>query len=130
MAGSADSTNGLGILLSNDLIFASRITGTAQLLGFEMKPAQSMEEVERLARNASPRCVILDLANPGLDVTELLRQLREVCSAMPCVVAYGSHVDAAGLHSARQAGCDVVWPRSKFVQELSTALPAWMAWKQ
>jgi hypothetical protein len=43
------------------------------------------------------------------------------------VVAYGSHVDTATLRAAREAGCDVVLPRSKFVEELPTALPTWLA---
>jgi hypothetical protein len=46
---------------------------------------------------------------------------------MPRIVAYGSHVDTAGLRKAREAGCDLVWPRSKFVAELPGALQAWFA---
>ena len=45
---------------------------------------------------------------------------------MPRMVAYGSHVDAAVLRAAREAGCDPVLPRSKFVEELPRALPEWM----
>jgi hypothetical protein len=43
----------------------------------------------------------------------------------PRVVAYGSHVDTATLRAAREAGCDPVLPRSKFVEELPSALPHW-----
>jgi hypothetical protein len=45
---------------------------------------------------------------------------------IPRVVAYGSHVDAQGLAAARAAGCDLVLPRSKFVEELPTALALWL----
>jgi hypothetical protein len=41
------------------------------------------------------------------------------------VLAYGSHVDTDTLRAARAAGCDPVWPRSKFIEELATALPGW-----
>jgi hypothetical protein len=43
----------------------------------------------------------------------------------PRVVAYGSHVDAAGLRAARAAGCDIVLPRSQFVEELPGKLKEW-----
>jgi CheY-like chemotaxis protein len=119
-------TDPLGLLLSDDLIFTSRITGTARGLGFVVKPARSVEALEALARQEAPRCVLVDLANPGLAVPDLIRRLREACPTMPRVVAYGSHVDAAGLRAAREAGCHLVLPRSKFVEELPAALPGWM----
>jgi len=116
----------VGLLLSDDLMFASRITGTARGLGLTIKPARSVEVLDSLVIQESPGCVILDLANPTLELAGLLGQLRQTCSSMPRVVAYGSHVDAAGLKAARDAGCDVVLPRSAFVEQLPTALPEWM----
>jgi CheY-like chemotaxis protein len=115
----------VGLLLCDDLIFTSRVTATARALGLAVRPARSADDLVRLAQKDAPRCVIVDLANPGLAVSELINRLRKSCSPMPLVVAYGSHVDAAGLHAAREAGCDVVWPRSKFVEELPRALPEW-----
>ena len=117
----------VGLLLSDDLIFTSRVAGTARDLGFTIQAARSAEALVALAREETPRCVILDLANPGLAVADLLRRLRESCTPMPRVAAYGPHVDAAALRAAREAGCDPVLPRSKFVEELPRALPGWMA---
>ena len=90
-----------GLLLSDDMIFTSRITGTARGLGLTLKPARSADVLETLARQQTPSCVIVDLANPGLNVPDLLTHLGEICSPMPRVVAYGSHVDAAGLRAAQ-----------------------------
>lgn len=115
----------VGLLLSDDMIFTSRITGTAHDLNLTVKPARSPDALEALARQQTPCCVIFDLANPGLDVGGLLARLRESCTPMPRVVAYGSHVDTETLKKAREAGCDIVWPRSKFVEELPRALPEW-----
>ena len=81
----------------------------------------------RRARQHPPGCVLVDLANPGLVLEDLLRRLEEVCPARPRVVAYGSHVDTATLRAARAAGCDPVLPRSKFVEDLPTDLPAWLS---
>jgi hypothetical protein len=55
-----------------------------------------------------------------------MQQLRTACPVMPRVVAYGPHVDAALLRAARDAGCDPVLPRSKFVEQLSQALTEWI----
>jgi CheY-like chemotaxis protein len=116
----------IGLLLSDDLMFASRITSTARSLGLTIKPARSVEVLESLAKQEPPRCVILDLGNPTLQLVRLLGHLGETCSPMPRVVAYGSHVDAAGLKAARDAGCDVVLPRSAFVEQLPAKLTEWM----
>ena len=116
----------IGYLLSDDLMFGSRITSTARSLGLTIKSARSVEVLESLAKQDAPSCVILDLANPTLQLPEVLAHLRETCSPMPRVVAYGSHVDAAGLKAARDAGCDVVLPRSAFVEQLPVKLPEWM----
>ena len=116
----------LGLLLSDDLMFSSRITGTARDLGLTVKGARSADVLENLARQQAPSCVLVDLANPGLKIGDLLGRLREVCPWMPRVVAYGSHVDTATLRAAREAGCNIVLPRSKFVEELPRALAGWL----
>jgi CheY-like chemotaxis protein len=115
-----------GLLLCDDLIFTSRITGTARALGLSLTPARSPEALLALARQHTPRCVLVDLHHPGLALADLMRQLAELCPTMPRVVGYGSHVDTATLKAARAAGCDPVLPRSKFVEDLPTALPAWL----
>ena len=117
----------LGLLLSDDLIFISRITGTARSLGLTVRPARTVEALEAQARQENPTCVLVDLGFPGLDVPDLIGRLRAACPAAPRVVGYGSHVDAAGLKAARAAGCDLVLPRSAFVEQLPTALPEWLA---
>jgi CheY-like chemotaxis protein len=117
----------IGLLLSDDLIFTSRIVGTAQGLGLTVQSAKKAPELLELARRLRPACVIVDLANPGLAIAELVAELRRDAEPDLRVVAYGSHVDAAGLKQARDAGCDPVLPRSKFVQDLAATLPSWFA---
>jgi CheY-like chemotaxis protein len=117
----------LGLLLSDDLIFTSRITGTARAQGLTVRAARSVEELGALARQQAPTGVLVDLGNPGLDVPDLIARLKASCPVMPRVVAYGSHVDAAGLRAARAAGCDIVLPRSAFVEQLPIALAEWLS---
>jgi|SRR5438132_8407567 len=127
MADTTQSTDATGYVLCDDMIFTSRITGTAQALGLKMKPARSMAALQALITGHWPNCIIVDLANPSLDLVELLGFLKESGTNVPQVIAYGSHVDTATLKAAREAGCDVVLPRSKFVEDLPKALAEWMA---
>jgi CheY-like chemotaxis protein len=115
-----------GLLLSDDLIFTSRITGIGRDLGLAIKPARTVDALATLAGQEAPGGVILDLAFPGLDITSLIQRLADACAVRPRVIAYGAHVDAAGLRAARQAGCDIVLPRSAFVEQLPVQLPAWL----
>jgi CheY-like chemotaxis protein len=113
-----------GLLLSDDLIFTSRIVGTARGLGLTLLPARSADGLQEHARHSQPRCVIVDLDNPGLDVSALMNVLRKIAPGAR-VVAYGPHVNAELLRDARAAGCDPVLPRSKFVEQLEVELPKW-----
>jgi CheY-like chemotaxis protein len=116
----------VGLLLCDDLMFTSRVSGTGRDLGLTVKSARSADILEKLAQQEAPGCVIVDLANPGLSLVDLIGRLRASCGIMPRIVAFGSHVDAAGLQAARAAGCDVVLPRSAFVAELPRKLPEWL----
>lgn len=116
-----------GLMLCDDLIFTSKVTGTAKALGLEVAAARDPAALLRLAAQSPPSCVVIDLHNPGLDLVALLTALREACPSAPRLVAYGSHVEAATLHAARAAGCDPVLPRSRFVELLPSALADWLA---
>ena len=61
-----------GLLLCDDLIFISKVTGTARALGLEVKAARDSAALLTLARQAPPSCVLIDLHNPGLDLPALL----------------------------------------------------------
>ena len=125
MAEKQDDSLSVGYHLSDDLIFSSRIGGTARDYGLTIQTARSVEALVSLARQRPPRCVFVDLAQPDLKIAGLVHTLREL-SPNCRFIAYGSHVDAASLRRAREAGCDVVLPRSKFVEELPRALPEWI----
>src|SRR5262249_35053941 len=109
-----------GLLLSDDLIFTSRIVGTGRDLGLSVAAARTLTDLQRQLDLALPVCAILDLNHPDLTTFEIVPLLK---SRGVRVVGYGSHVAADVLHAARQAGCDVVWPRSKFAAELAASMP-------
>lgn len=117
----------LGIVLSDDLLFSSRISGTARAHAGTVKIARSPAVLHQMLQQEKPTCVIVDLGHPGLDVADLVRRLGELGQPRPRLIAYGSHVDAHTLRQARQAGCDLVLPRSQFVAELEHKLSEWLA---
>jgi DNA-binding NarL/FixJ family response regulator len=116
-----------GLMLSDDLVFVSRVSATARAAGLSVRQARTPEELVSLARREPPGGIILDLQNPDLkDLPALLAELRAACPMMPRVTAYGSHVEAELLRSAREAGCDTVLPRSKFVKDLDGTITSWL----
>ena len=69
---------------------------------------------------------IIDLQCPKLDLHELMATLSRQ-ESKPRVIAYGSHVDAERLKSARDAGCDEVLARSKYFKEMPSKIGSWLA---
>src|SRR5260221_14642313 len=124
----SDSTsNRLVLLLCDDLIFTSRISGTARDLGIQVKATAVADTMLALAREQTAACLILDLGNSTLQIADFVTRVRALGELRPRIVAYGSHIDAVRLRAAREAGCDLVLPRSKFVEELPRALAEWVS---
>jgi CheY-like chemotaxis protein len=107
-----------GILLSRDLIFTSKVTGTARALGRRVLVAGDVALAATMIEQWSPRVVFVDLSAGDLvQPAALLAFQRQAGPATP-FVAFGSHVETAALAAARAAGCDPVLPRSRFSAEL------------
>ncbi len=118
-----------GLLFSADLMWISRVTGTAQALNLLIKPARTLEQLEELAQQLAPRCVIFDLELAKEIIAEATKRVREASAGSPSsprLVAFGSHVDVASLQAARDAGCDPVLPRSKMADQLPELLKQWL----
>lgn len=113
-----------GLLLSDDLIFASRITATARAHGINMDVARTMPQCLQLATLTPPSGIIVDLQNETLHIAEFMTTMRSHCLSM--IIGYGSHVDKATLQAAREAGFDLVIPRSKFVHDLESSIENWL----
>jgi DNA-binding NarL/FixJ family response regulator len=111
---------GSGLLVSGDLIFSTKISGTARALGIDMQVVGSAGSAREHVERSRPRCIIFDLSLPGL-TQEAMAQIVQL-SAGVNVLAYGSHVDTARLQQARDAGCTDVMPRSRLSNELPALL--------
>jgi DNA-binding NarL/FixJ family response regulator len=90
-----------------DLMDRSRISGAIREAVF----------VRDAAACAEADVVIVDLARSGAEVTAL-----RVAAPTAKLVCYGPHVDDASAAAAREAGADVVLPRSRFFHDPAAAI--------
>jgi CheY-like chemotaxis protein len=111
------------LLLSDDLIDASKTIAHGRTLGVRVVQCKTLAAIAQWDAEAVT-CCIVDLHLPGLELGELLEALSRR-PTKPRVIAYGSHVDAARLSAARKAGCDEVMPRSKYFEEMPGRIAEW-----
>ena len=108
------------LMISQDLYFSSKVTSTANELGFHVAVEGNVAQAVLKVPASKCRCLILDLATPGLRVADVTSALPE--ANRPTVIAFGAHILTARLQEAREAGCDEVMPRSKFSATLPEIL--------
>jgi hypothetical protein len=102
------------LVLVRDLMFASKISATAQSEGVAVK---MIRDPEKLAGEQGDR-LIVDLNQAG--ALEAAAQWKSKSGAR--VVGFVSHVDRETIDRARSMGIDEVLPRSQFVQRLPELL--------
>jgi hypothetical protein len=107
-----------GLLLSRDLIFTSKVTGTASALGHRVIVAGNFALASAMLAKWSPVVVFVDLSAGDLVATASIAKYREMAPAATPFLAFGSHVDTQALADAAASGCDPVMPRSRFTNEL------------
>ena len=114
---------GMVIVAVDDLMFSSKISSAAKLLGVEIAFARSPEAIVEAVRAKSPRLVILDLNSQRVRPLEAVAALKADASlARVPTVGFVSHVQADLIADARQAGIDQVLARSAFVTQLPRLL--------
>jgi DNA-binding NarL/FixJ family response regulator len=114
------------LLLSDDLLDASKTIANGRAAGVAVLQCKSLPAlVEQMEMNEIA-CCIIDLQCPGLMFDELMFAVGRRPKPTR-LIAYGSHVDAARLKAARDAGCDQVMPRSKYFEEMPSHIAEWAA---
>ena len=99
------------------------VTGTATAMGLHVELEADIERGLSKLAGGGYRCVILDLAMPGLSPADVIAAVsNSTTTDKPHVIAFGSHVHTARLEESRKAGCDDVMPRSRFSAELTEIL--------
>ncbi|MCA9230437.1 MAG: hypothetical protein KDA57_07290 [Planctomycetales bacterium] len=110
------------ILLSRDLMLASRTEGVARQKGIAM--VQAANQIDAISAIADENCqlLVVDLQLPGLDIEALVIQARQSSKSSLRIVACGPHVHEQRLDTARAAGCDRVVTRGQFDREAAHIL--------
>lgn len=111
-----------GLVVSHDLWFTSKVTGTAAGLGYRMRTAGDPSTVRALIAELKPAVILIDLTADNLAAPSALEEYRRLAGPEAWLVAIGPHVDAERLARARAAGCQLALPRSKFAADLTGLL--------
>jgi CheY-like chemotaxis protein len=114
--------NHTGLLVSRDLIFTSKIKGTADALGYRLVVAGNQALAVSSIETSQPRLILIDLTAGDIARREALEAYRQTAGPEVWLVAFGPHVDVESLAMARSAGCQLVLPRSKLAAELPELL--------
>jgi DNA-binding NtrC family response regulator len=110
------------VLLSGDLMGASRVEGAARLTGVGYRMVGNVDAVIDACAATPVSLVAVDLSTAGIDVAALVERLKNRTESVPTVVAYGPHVHEAVLQMAKKAGCDVVLSRGQFMSQVDAIL--------
>ena len=112
------------LLLSDDLLDASKTTASARAAGITVRQVRTVMALLQQAQQDAPTCCIVDLQCPGLDIAGLAGELSRE-RKKPRLIAYGSHVENERLRAARHSGYDVVLPRSEFFETMPAKIVEW-----
>lgn len=110
------------VFLTSDLMFSSRVGAAAKQSGVGMVLVVNAGQLpDKLT--ADCRLVLVDLTLERLNLPSVVGAVR-AGAPQAKVIAYGAHVDHAGLADASEAGCDQVLTRNQFNQRYAELLQA------
>jgi DNA-binding NarL/FixJ family response regulator len=109
----------------DDLLFSSKIRATAKQTGVDLTFARTPAEIMEQARALGPSLVIFDLNSGKSEPIATIAAIKQDQSlAGVRTLGFVSHVDAAVIHAARNAGADEIMARSTFAANLAEILLA------
>ncbi len=118
------SRSKIGLLISPDLFFTSKVTGTAQALGLRVLAVDDIASATAHLQSGGISCVLFDLSPPRASVADVFLAIP-AGEPIP-VIAFGSHVSTELLDAARATGA-LVMPRSQFAASLPDLLKQHLA---
>ncbi len=97
------------IAIVSDMIFATRITGTAEEVGAKCMIVKDPGALQDALESDEPGTVLVDMNCDGISPEEAIRKVKSHCPNTR-VVAFFSHVQTELEEQARAAGADETWP--------------------
>jgi CheY-like chemotaxis protein len=106
------------VVVTGDMMLSIRLQDAVDRSGGRPALVDSGDAAADAIDQYFPVLVLLDLAVGGDWATAIRRcKLRPHTRQIP-IYAFGSHVDAATLRAAREAGADHAWARSRMMEDL------------
>ncbi len=109
-----------GLILTQDLFFASKVTGTGAALGLTVRSLGTLDALREELAAGDVGLVILDLEHRTAAPADVLAAIP--ADAAIATLAFGPHVQTERLAAAQSAGFQQVMPRSKFSASLAEIL--------
>ncbi len=110
------------IHLTSGLMATSALAATARNIGVDVNLAMNDRKLMKLLATEPVKLVIVDLQTKGLNVAELVSQVREVSDVR--MIAYAQHVYEDLILEAQQLDFETVMTRGQFTRELANILAA------
>lgn len=107
------------VLLTNDLMFQSRVSGAVRATGGSLAVDRTAEKLaEKCPNKETVRLAFIDLSLQTLELETAIPHLK---SQFPNarVIAFGPHVDVQRLADAEACGADEVMTRGQFYRDLN-----------
>ena len=114
------------IAVASDLIFSTKISGTARAVGFEAMIVSTTKALGAALDAGDVRLVIVDMSLANGEAPAALRYSASHASK-PTTVAFYSHVQSELREAAEQAGAVLIMARSKFNEQLPQLLRQYCA---
>jgi hypothetical protein len=112
----------VGLLVCRDLIFTTKVKDTAGALGYRLLVSVDLASARSMIEASRPRAVFIDLTAGEMAARTAIIAYQKLAGPDAWLVAFGPHVEAEALAAAKDAGCHLVLPRSKFAAELPAVL--------
>ncbi len=111
---------------ASDLIWATKIKGTADALGIACRPVRNLDMLEARLVDTPVRALIVDLESGdiGLDLIRRIKSDPDPAKTSIEIVAFGPHVAVDTLRAAKAAGANAVMARGAFNARLAETLKA------
>jgi DNA-binding NarL/FixJ family response regulator len=110
------------VLLSNDLMVVSRVSGAAASSGAVLRVAGSAAAAIAHLDERTANLVVIDLGLPAIELEPFISSVKTDGEHSARVIAFGPHVHAERLAAARSAGCDAVLSRGQFFAQVDALM--------
>lgn len=114
------------VIAVSDLLSQSRIEAAVRAAAATPSIADTRTRLED-ALHASPAAVVVDVHETAFSASEAIGDAR---TAGARVLAFGRHTAPADLRAARDAGAEIVVPRSDLVEKLPQLLERLLSVKE